>query len=89
VVIVTPPRCTCTSRLATKKLTLSDVGYRSARLREATELPAHTEAVLVISIDGAEQRESILLDHAITAETPTITFSYSDPTRLNGRTISL
>jgi len=70
--------------IGTRKVRLSDVLYNSATLFENAEVPPHTKAALVFSIDGVEEREDVILDQGISGNESLINFSYSDPERLNG-----
>ncbi len=72
-----------------KKIRLADVLYDSATLFEAAEVPPQTKASLVFSIDGAEEREEVILHEGISKEASLISFSYSNPQRLNGRHFSI
>jgi hypothetical protein len=64
---------------------LSDLMYHSARLLKSEEVSPGTRAFLVLSIDGVEDREEIILDQGIASHQAIITFSYTDPTRIDGR----
>ena len=68
-----------------KKIRLSDILYQSATLHEEAEVPPQTEASLVFSIDGNEEREEVILHKGISKGDNLVIFSYSDPLRLNGR----
>jgi hypothetical protein len=67
------------------RIRLADVLYKSATLYDEAIVPQNTTASLVFSIDGKEEREEVILDHGITKGETLISFSYSDPNRMNGR----
>lgn len=71
-----------------KKIRLADVLYDTATLFEHAHVPPHTKASLVFSIDGAEEREEVLLHDGISNDDSRISFTYSNPERLNGRHFS-
>ena len=70
------------------KIRLADVLYQSATLYEQAEIPPKTKASLVISVDGEEDREEILLDNGINKDDTLINFTYLNPEKLNGRQFS-
>lgn len=70
------------------KIRLADVLYQTATLYEEAELPANTKASLVISVDGKEKREDIILNKGINKNDTLISFTYLDPNKLNGRKFS-
>lgn len=68
-----------------KKIRLSDVLYDTATLFERVEIPADTNASLVFTIDGSEEREDVILKNGISIDESVVSFSYADPTKVNGR----
>ena len=71
-----------------KKIRLADVLYDTATLFDKAEVPPQTKASLVFSINGAEEREDVVLHDGISNQTSLISFTYSNPERLNGRHFS-
>ena len=70
------------------KIRLSDVLYDSATPFDKTEISPNTKAWLVLSIDGVEEREEVILHNGISKDGTLISFSYSNPDRVNGRHFS-
>lgn len=58
------------------KVRLADVLYDSATLYEQVQVEPNTSADLVLSIDGNESRDAIVLDHGISLHDTVIRFSY-------------
>ncbi len=71
--------------LCGKKIRLADVLYDTATLFDMAEVPPQTKASLVFSINGAEEREEVILHNGISKETSLISFTYANPERLNSR----
>ena len=59
-----------------KRIRLSDLLHNTARLYEDAEVLPNTQASLVISIDGKEQKQEILLNNGISYGCEEICFSY-------------
>lgn len=70
---------------ADQKIRLADVLFQTATLYEKASIAPHTVASLVLSIDGVEEREEVLIEQGISEEDTAISFRYTDPNRLNGR----
>lgn len=71
--------------LSDRRIYLSDLLYNSATLSEKVEVPPRTAAVLVVSMDGVEKREKVILDNGISNDNTLLSFSYVDPAKINGR----